>query len=215
LNSTIVSTYATFVAETRFGDIPKSVIQKAREALVDLLGVALCGARKGELSPIVIEMIEEMGTTPSCLVIGSRLRADSAMAALANSVSSHSIELDDGHRHGTSHPAVVIIPVAMAAAEETGAGIKDLIRAIVLGYEIMLRIATAINPSHLSRGFHSTGTCGPLGAAVAAACLYRQMPELPIAVRLFLVGTQPTIRLSGKSTILNCCFWLAGKEIFP
>lgn len=189
MNSTIVSRYATFVAETRFIDLPELVIQKAREVLIDHLGVSLYGAGKGELSQIVHEMIKEMGTTRTCLVIGSRIRADSAMAALANSVSSHSIELDDGHRHATSHPAAVVIPTALAVAEETGAGIKELIRAIVLGYEIMLRVATAINPSHLRRGFHSTGTCGPFGAAVAAACLYELEPTA-IAHALAISGLQ-------------------------
>jgi 2-methylcitrate dehydratase PrpD len=172
VNPTLVSTFAAFVADTQFGDLPNNVVRKAREALLDYLGVAIHGAIAGELSPVIFEMVEEMGSKPSCLVVGSGLRADAALAALANGVASHSIELDDGHRHGTSHPAVAIMPAAMAAAEETKAEFPDLIRAIVLGYEVMLRTATAINPSHLARGFHSTGTCGPLGAGAAAACLY-------------------------------------------
>jgi 2-methylcitrate dehydratase PrpD len=79
------------------------------------------------------------------------------------------MDMDDGHRYAALHPGTVVIPAALAAAELSGAATKELIAGIVCGYEVMIRIGMAINPSSLSRGFHSTGTVGPFGAAAAAA----------------------------------------------
>jgi 2-methylcitrate dehydratase PrpD len=85
--------------------------------------------------------------------------------------------LDDGYRQGTIHPASAIIPAAMAAGERVEADLGALLRAITLGYEVSLRIAAAINPSHMFRGFHTTGTCGSLGAGISAASIMGYNPE--------------------------------------
>jgi len=76
--------------------------------------------------------------------------------------------MDDSHRYANGHPSVVIIPAALAMAEKNITG-KKLIEAITVGYETFLRIASGINPSHLMRGFHITGTVGPFGAAAACS----------------------------------------------
>jgi len=89
----------------------------------------------------------------------------------------HSIELDDGHRWGTSHPAVAVIPAVLALGEKEGASYREILKGIVVGYDAMLRAARAINPSHLKRGFHSTGTCGSIGAAAGCASILSLPPD--------------------------------------
>jgi len=66
---------------------------------------------------------------------------------------------------------VVTFPAALAAAEEAGASGKELLTAAVLGYEVTIRVALGVLPSHYLRGFHATATCGVLGGAAAAARL--------------------------------------------
>jgi 2-methylcitrate dehydratase PrpD len=79
--------------------------------------------------------------------------------------------LDDGHRYGTAHPSVVVIPSALAFGEKLNAPLSEVLRAIIIGYDIMLRISRSINPFHLKRGFHSTSTTGTLGSAAAASVI--------------------------------------------
>jgi len=94
-----------------------------------------------------------------------------ANAAFANAACAHALDMDDGHRYAALHPGTVVIPAAIAAAEHAGASSRDLITGIVCGYEVMIRVGMAINPSSLGRGFHSTGTAGPFGACGAAASI--------------------------------------------
>jgi 2-methylcitrate dehydratase PrpD len=97
--------------------------------------------------------------------------------------------MDDGHRFAALHPGTVIIPAALAAAEMSGTTTKELIAGVVAGYEVMIRIGMAINPSSLNRGFHTTGITGPFGAAAAAANIMKLGSEEIIGA-LGLAGLQ-------------------------
>lgn len=162
---------AEFVVGTRLEDLPLVVLEEARKRLVDYLGVAICGSARGELSPMARAVVSAMQGRPECQLVFVHEKTPAAWAAFYNGIASHAIELDDGYRQGTIHPASAIIPAAMAAGEKVEADLGALLRSIILGYEVSLRIASAINPSHMLRGFHTTGTCGSLGAGVSAASI--------------------------------------------
>jgi len=79
------------------------------------------------------------------------------------------MQMDDMEWATIGHVGTTIIPAALALAEKQGADGKELVTAIVLGYEGAIRIGEAINPSHHRRGFSPNGTLGVFGAAIAAA----------------------------------------------
>ena len=164
-------TLADLVSELDAKRLPAHVLKRARVAFVDYVSAALAGTRWGKLPPIALDALRCYEGHGTVCCIGALKRYPPMEAALYNGVVGHSVELDDGHRFGTCHPGVAVIPAALAAAESEGASYLDLQVALVAGYEAMLRIATAINPSHLGRGFHTTGTCGSIGAAAAAGRL--------------------------------------------
>jgi 2-methylcitrate dehydratase PrpD len=168
---------AEFVAGTHLKDLPLAVLEAGRKSLVDYLGVAICGSARGEISPMARAVVSAMQGRPECQLVFIGEKAPAAWAAFYNGIASHTIELDDGYRQGTIHPASAIIPAAMAAGERVEADLGALLRAITLGYEVSLRIAAAINPSHMFRGFHTTGTCGSLGAGISAASIMGYNPE--------------------------------------
>jgi 2-methylcitrate dehydratase PrpD len=82
----------------------------------------------------------------------------------------HILEVDDLHRASVVHPGCVVVPAAWAAAEREGANGKELLTAVLHGYEAVTRIGMAVGPAHY-RIWHNTATCGPFGAALAAAYL--------------------------------------------
>jgi len=85
----------------------------------------------------------------------------------------HCLDFDDGHTHGSIHPAAPIIPAVMAVAEEIDATSEEVLRAIIVGYEICLRIASAVHPYSRKRGFHNTPITGVFGATAAVSYLYK------------------------------------------
>jgi 2-methylcitrate dehydratase PrpD len=159
--------YSKFATEIQFEDLPPEVVLQTKKSILDFLGVALIGSTT-EVAGIVFDYFSEIGGKPEAILLGKKRRVPAIHAALINGVFAHALELDDGHRWSGIHPGSPTIPAAIAAAEVSSTTGKELIVATVVGYEITLRIGKAINPSHLLRGFHSTGTVGPFGAAAAA-----------------------------------------------
>lgn len=150
-----------------------NVVQKAKLALLDYLFVYVAGYQKGVLKNTIFKYASNRIRNKESTIFLSGIKADAEIATLVSGLIAHSVELDDGHRYGTAHPAVVVIPAALAIAEKENASFNDLIKAIIIGYDFMLRLSKSINPSHLKRGFHSTSTTGTIGAAAAAASLMK------------------------------------------
>ncbi len=166
---TLTAQLATFVTHTRFDDLPDEAIRMARRSMLDWLGSAIRGGSV-EAARIARGVAERgmAGADASVLATGRRLSA--LGATFANGAASHVIELDDLHQGSTFHPAAPIIPAALAIAEREGSSGAELLRAIVLGYDVAIRIAEAVNPSHY-RYWHPTGTCGVFGSTTAVAVL--------------------------------------------
>jgi len=157
---------ARFVKEARYEDFPEEVVHQAKICLLDLVGAACAGATALP-GHVVTEIIEEAGGSPQSVLIGRKERVPALSAALGNGLYAHGLEFDDLHRKSILRPGSPIIPAALAAAEKIGASGKDLITAIIVGYEVGIRIAEAMTPSHYQY-WHTTGTCGTFAAAVAA-----------------------------------------------
>jgi 2-methylcitrate dehydratase PrpD len=66
------------------------------------------------------------------------------------------------------HPGIAVWSAALATAQHTGAKGPQVLAAVVAGYETIIRIGLALQPSHFKRGFQSTGTCDAFGTAAAA-----------------------------------------------
>jgi len=166
--SSLARRLAEFVEYIEYNDLPSEVVMQAKRCLLDTIGVVLAGS-KTETGLIFSLFFKELGGIREATIFGDGSKVPATHAALVNGTMGHVHELDDGHRFALGHPGVTSIPAALAVAEKVGVGGKELIAAICLGYEIFARIAKAVNPSHRSRGFHTTGTCGTFGATVSAA----------------------------------------------
>src|SRR5207237_629961 len=82
----------------------------------------------------------------------------------------------------TLHASAPVVPAAFAVGEMVGASGRDVLTAIVAGYEVCCRLGNALDPtSHYARGFHPTATAGTYGAAAAAAKLFALSKEQIIA----------------------------------
>lgn len=170
MDLTIQEKFAQYVVDTNYHELPDDVNHQAKRCILDFLGVALGGSNLG-LAPVMTSLIKDMGGKEEATVCGDGMKLPAYQAALVNGVKGHPLDMDDGHRYANGHPGVAVIPAALAVAEREQASGKDLMEAVVVGYELFIRIAKALNPSHLGRGFHTTGTIGPFGAAAACSKL--------------------------------------------
>jgi len=176
-----------FVCSTKWENIPCSVKEKSKYHLLDWIGALIAGSSTKDAS-IIQDIINNQGGTPQANVIGLKQKTSVLNAALGNGYISHILEVDDVHNKSISHPAAPIDAAALSVAQSISASGKDLLLAIILGYEIMLRIGEAVTPSHY-KIWHTTATCGTFGAAVAAGKLLK-LNQIELTNALGNAGTQ-------------------------
>lgn len=147
--------------------LPPAVAHHARRALIDWFAALLPGCAEPPATLLAAALAPERGPGRAiCYVDG--VAGPLRHAALLNATASHSVEFDDIFRDAGYHPGCPTIAPALAAVQSRGGGMEDLLRAIVAGYEVSCRIGMAVQPSHY-RFWHTTGTVGTFGAAVATA----------------------------------------------
>ena len=122
---------------------------------MDFLGVAFRGSLT-KSGRIAIQYAINQNSHPTSTIIGTHTQASSELAAFANAISSHSIELDDVDDLALFHYSPSIVSAAFAVAEKLASSGRDFVRAIYAGCETMTRLSNAMNPSLRNRGFHTT-----------------------------------------------------------
>lgn len=177
-----------------------------RLLLLDHLGVTVWGSANpvatimrdhalGDLDRRTGARLPIMGTDADCSAVE---------AAMANAVAAACYEYDDTHTAGSAHPGSVIFPAALAAAAISGCDERRLCTAVYVGYEVMCRVARAVNPhAHRARHFQPTSTTGHFGAAAAAAvCLGLDLERTLAAVALAgtVAGGSMQFRVEGAVT---------------
>jgi len=169
---------AKFCRETSFGDLPREVIKIAKQTILDTLGCAVgTHLDEPEKPKVINQVVREIGmANQAATVICAKMKATAAFAALANGVICHGIDFDDTHGEALTHTSAVIVPAALATAEEMGKSGRDFIVSYVLGFEIAVRVGMAVMPSHYEY-WHSTATNGTFGAAAAAGKNYNFQEE--------------------------------------
>src|SRR6267378_4401353 len=160
-----------FVIRKKYEDIPSNVIELGKKSILDGLGLALAGSR-AESGPISRKFVEQSG---ACIgqstIIGTGQKTSPRFAALVNGISIHADDFDDTQLAAARdrvygllmHPTVPVPPAIFALGEQRAVTGKQWMLTYHVGAEVECKIAEAIAPRHYEDGFHTTGTCGPLG----------------------------------------------------
>ena len=159
-----------FASGLRFGDLPADVVAQAKFVILDALGCAI-GAWKDDRpkAELMTALVATFRAAPVAMVWGSAgPRTDAALAALANGALVNATDFDDTHKRALLHTGSAVVPVVLALAEEQDLSGRDVLTALVAGYETAVRVGMAVMPTHY-RFWHSTATNGTFGAAAAAA----------------------------------------------
>ena len=146
-----------FLASLDYQQLPEAVISRTEELFLDWLGSALASQGAHPI-PLFERYAAKMGpgTGPAGILVNGQTTS-AYFAALVNGASSHLVEQDDLHNSSVLHPATVVFPAVLAAAQDLGKSGRDLIVAAVAGYEAGIRIGEFLGRSHY-RIFHTTAT---------------------------------------------------------
>lgn len=172
--SPLMATLSRHMAATPTTALPADVIEKAKHHILDTFGAMISGTR---LAPgrLVIDYVRAEAAAPQALVPGSDVETTAVNAALAGGICGHADETDDSHPRGFCHPGCAVVPAALAMGFRESRSGTDLLRAVVLGYDIGPRITMALDPLRFYGQHHrSTHAVAALfGAAAAAGAMLR------------------------------------------
>lgn len=175
--SDVMRDLSAYISGSLGQELSERVLEKGKHHLLDTLSAMISGSR---LKPgrLAIAYARSLGGEQQCTVVGSDLITNSVNAALANGILAHSDETDDSHLAGRFHPGCGIVPGALAAAELNQNRGIDLLKAVILGYDIGTRFNISMGPRELYVGGHSSHSVGTLfGASAAAAALFGHNDE--------------------------------------
>ena len=159
---------AEYAVNSQFEDYPAEVVERAKVLILDLIGCMFGGCQTG-LGKAIVKPLTSMGGQPEATIVGGGAKVPTIQAAFANGTTANALDYDDTLL-GIGHPGASVIPAALAIGEWKHASGKDVLNAILVGYDVGDRIGLAIQPSYERlQNVWGVGTWQTLGAAAAAA----------------------------------------------
>lgn len=182
-------TVAEFAVGLRYEDLPPEVIAMAKRCILDSLGCGVFGAQT-PWTQAVTRVVNSLGQAKRASAWGQKGKADVLGASFINGTSAQGYELDDCHDQSMSHYGAGVIPSVMACSEDFGnVSGKDMILAVVAGFELGTRIGNTVSPSAFHTGFHPCGLTSTFGSAAAIAKLIKLDTDKYVSA-LGLAGSQ-------------------------
>jgi len=161
-----------FINNTKYENLPEEIIHQTKDCILDTLGGAIAALNYEDVNNL-IKTIKTYDQQTDCTIWGTTNRFSLLNAVLLNGILSHTVEIDDVHRNSKNHAGTIVIPTAITLGEKMKISGKKLIEAVLVGYEVDIKIGLGLNASsHRLRGWFSTSTCGSFGSAAAASKIF-------------------------------------------
>ncbi|HEY0338015.1 MAG TPA: MmgE/PrpD family protein [Burkholderiales bacterium] len=204
-----IETLAQFAANTQWEDIPESVQRHAKLVFLDTLGVILAGSVRPEVQELRARLAPGAGSGATVYASGSPSH-DPRTAALLNGIAGRAIELCEGLRLVSGQAAMQVLPAVLALGESAQSRGREMITALVVGYDLAARLCTAFTPRPLA---HQNGQASLLAAAAAGARVRGlKAAEVSRAMRIAttLVLTPSYTNAVAGATTLNVAGGMSG-----
>jgi 2-methylcitrate dehydratase PrpD len=168
-----------FIQDAKIRGFPEEALTTGKRCIIDSLAVMLAGSTQ-DAGRILHAHVRGSDPRQAATVFGPRpFKTGSASAALVNGTAGHALDWDDTQLATSAdrifglltHPSMPPLVAALAVGEPRGVSGARLLEAFLTGFEVECKIAEAIHPNHYKKGFHTSGTIGTFGAAVAATKL--------------------------------------------
>ena len=154
------------ILASRLDAIPPDVHHEAKRAVLNIVGCALGGADHASMD-ITMQALGPYSGPPIARVLGRSERFDPLLASILNGISSHIHDYDDTLPKNYIHASSPVASALFAYASSRKVSGADFLHAFILGFEVISRIGNATYPEYYEAGWHSTGSLGVFGAAIA------------------------------------------------
>jgi 2-methylcitrate dehydratase PrpD len=184
---TFARNLAEFFAPLSYDDLPAQATDYAAMLIASTLASAACG-KEIVSTRIVRELARERGGTPQASVwfdAGAKLPA--AETAQVNAVMSDAAASDDSDLRAIVHCGTPLTATVLALAERLGSSGREVLAAMVVGYEAAGRISGPVSPQFRDRGHH--GSLMAIFAPAVAAGKLLKLDASSLAQTIALTAT--------------------------
>lgn len=179
--SSLSGKMAQWALDLKFEDIPEESVWEAKRFLLDSMGCALA-AVKNEDMEAMYRFTEKLGGTPEASVIGREYKTNASNAALMNCLLTRAMDYNDIYwEEDPSHPSD-LIGTALASGEVNGKNGKEVLEAIIINYELMLRWCHAAHPGVREIGWHHASLVQFVSPVVAGKLYDLDLEQMVAAV---------------------------------
>lgn len=148
--------------------VPAAVMERAKHSLLDYLAVTCAGAVfQSEKLKRYFDFAQPEAGMFKAIGLGRNLVLKEAV--FLNGLNAHALDFDDGTNSGIIHLGSPIFSLLLPLAQRYHIQLDKLLSSAIVGYEASYTMAVSIQPKHKAMGYHATGTCGVIGATLAAA----------------------------------------------
>jgi len=181
---TVAAELADYLTSTHFDDLPPLAVERAQMIIASTLASAAAGSEISSTN-MIRDLEKERGGAPEASIwfdAGPKLPI--ADVARVNAVMSDSAASDDSDLRNIAHIGTIVTATSLAMAERTGASGRDVLAAMVLGYEIAGRIGEAATPGYGERGFHGCVVTIFGGTVATGTLLHLSRPQMAQAIAI-------------------------------
>lgn len=158
---------AEYVVGLRFESLPQEVVSKAQDVILHNLAVAFGGIGTDQYNKAV--EFAERRPGPAT-IIGQSFKTSVADAAFVNTIAIRSLRMEDNLVPSFTHPGACLVPTALALAEQNGGSGREILTAVIVGYDIIGKIAGKLyswpyaqrTPSHVFSGLGVAATASKM-----------------------------------------------------
>jgi 2-methylcitrate dehydratase PrpD len=198
--TTTLASLADYTLGLEIAALSDAALTSVRDCVLDCAAAAVAGAQTDGSRAARVTAQTSFGSGPSSVWF-STAKVPASAAVLANCTAASILDLDDGHRAATGHPGAAIIPSCLAVSEGVGASWDELVAAIVVGYEVAVRVAAGRDFTRLET--MATGKWCNFGVAAAVGRL-RGLSRGQLEQAMAIAGTHgPNQSASGYSRIMG------------
>lgn len=163
--------FAAFVRALEYDDLPDVIALEAKRRMLDNLGAAVGGWDCWAYRDLLMDIGRQLGAGSYTAIGSPKAEYSLPVAAMIDAALAQANELDDGHKYAGVHVGCCVVPAVLLIGAELGSSGKDVLTAVVAGYEVVYRLAVGMSPHMINKGFHPSAGLDALGVMAAVGKL--------------------------------------------
>jgi 2-methylcitrate dehydratase PrpD len=159
--------FSDWVHKLKINDIPEEVVNKLQLVVMDSFGL-MASARDEQYIKSLINALQETG---DCSLVGHNTKVNPFNAAIINGTAIHGEDFDDTFEGTPVHVGSVMVPAMLSSAQAKNLDGKKFLKGLVVGSELICRLALVAPTAVHRQGFHPTAIFGAFGSSIGVSSL--------------------------------------------